>query len=213
MIMKPRSVSGEEPPKAVAKAMKNFDVILCPTTNSLTHTNAKIKAVEAGARLGSMPNISKDMFEKGAITANYDEVEALTFKFTKLLNKAKKARIVKDGYTLEMRLDGREGIPSTGIYKNLGESGNLPSGEAYIAPLEDSANGEIIVDGSMVGIGKLKDPLYIKIEDGKIAELMGKDSEKIGILFDNDRNRTVGELGIGTNHAARLKCSYLILEQ
>lgn len=204
LVMKPRGVSGEEPPKVVAEAMKNFDVIICPTSTSLTHTNAKINAVAEGARLASMPGITKDMFEEGAITADYNEVEVLTLKFTDILTKAKKAKIVKENYVLEMDLEGRDGIPSTGIYKKPGESGNLPSGEAYIAPLEDSVNGEMLIDGSMVGVGKLSSSLYVKIQDGKLVELTGKDSDKLEILFDNERNRTVGELGIGTNHAARL---------
>lgn len=58
MVMKPRKVSGEEPPKEVAEAMKNFDVIICPTSTSITHTNAKINAVKNGARLASMPGIT-----------------------------------------------------------------------------------------------------------------------------------------------------------
>lgn len=204
MIMKPRKVSGEEPPDVVAEAMKNFDVIICPTSTSITHTNAKINAVKLGARLASMPGITEDMFIEGAITADYKLVEELTLKFTEMLTKAKSAKIIKDEYILEMSLEGRNGVPSTGIYKNPGEAGNLPSGEAYIAPIEGTANGTMKIDGSMVGIGILNSPLYIRIDKGKITEIRGKDKEKITILLENDRNATLGELGIGTNPAARL---------
>lgn len=204
MVMEPRKVSGEEPPEVVAEAMKNFDVILCPTSTSITHTNAKINAVKSGARLASMPGITKEMFELGAITADYKEVEALTLKFTELLSKAKTAKIIKEGHTLQMSLENRKGVPSTGIYKNPGEAGNLPSGEAYIAPIEDSVNGSMIIDGSMVGVGMLNSPLRIKVKDGKLVELEGEDAHKLQILLDNDNNRIVGELGIGTNPSARL---------
>ncbi len=204
MVMKPRKVSGEEPPEEVAKAMLNFDVIICPTSTSITHTQAKINAVKDGARLASMPGITLDMFEAGAITANYSEVEALTMKFTELLSNAKVAKIEKDGHILEMSLQGRRGVPSTGIYKNPGEAGNLPSGEAYVAPIEDSANGTIVIDGSMVGLGLLKSPLVATIKDGKLIKLEGEGADKLGVLFESQNNATVGELGIGTNHAARL---------
>lgn len=204
MVMEPRKISGEEPPEAVAKAMKNFDVIICPTSTSITHTNAKINAIKAGARLASMPGITEEMFEEGAITADYNEVEALTLKFTDLLSKAKTAKIIKEGHILQMWLENRKGIPSTGIYKNPGEAGNLPSGEAYIAPKEDSAYGSMIIDGSMVGVGILKSPLYIEVKDGKLVKLEGEDAHKLQILFDNENNATLGELGIGTNPAARL---------
>lgn len=204
MVMKPRKVSGEEPPKEVAEAMKKFDVIICPTSTSITHTNAKINAVKNGARLASMPGITKEMFSAGAITADYKLVEELTLKFTEILTKAKSARIIKEGHSLEMSLEGRNGVPSTGVYKNPGQSGNLPSGEAYIAPLEGSANGSMKIDGSMVGVGKLGSPLYIKVEDGRIIEITGEDKDKVSILLENKRNATLGELGIGTNSAARL---------
>ncbi len=204
MVMKPRKVSGEEPPESVAEAMKNFDVIICPTSTSITHTNAKINAVKHGARLASMPGITEEMFREGAITADYKLVEELTLKFTDMLTKAKSARIVKEGYSLEMSLEGRNGVPSTGVYKSPGQAGNLPSGEAYIAPLEGSANGSMKIDGSMVGVGKLSSPLCIKVADGRIIEIEGKDKDKVHILLENERNATLGELGIGTNPAARL---------
>ncbi|WP_236932643.1 aminopeptidase [Geosporobacter ferrireducens] len=204
MVMEPRKVSGEEPPEAVAEAMKAFDVILCPTSTSITHTNAKMNAVDAGARLASMPGITEEMFHEGAITADYKKVEELTLRLTEILSHAKTAKVIKGSYSLEMSLAGRKGIASTGIYKNPGESGNLPSGEAYIAPVEGSAHGEMLVDGSMVGVGILEIPLYMKIVDGRLVEVRGKDREKIEVLFDNERNGTLGELGIGTNHAARL---------
>lgn len=204
MVMKPRKVSGEEPPKEVAEAMKNFDVIICPTSTSITHTNAKINAVKNGARLASMPGITEEMFSAGAITADYKLVEELTLKFTEMLTKAKSARVIKEGHSLEMSLEGRNGVPSTGVYKNPGQSGNLPSGEAYIAPLEGSANGSMKIDGSMVGVGKLGSPLYIKVADGSIIEITGEDKDKVSILLENKRNATLGELGIGTNSAARL---------
>ena len=103
-----------------------------------------------------------------------------------------------------MSLEGRNGIPSTGVYRELGQSGNLPSGEAYIAPLEGTASGTMKIDGSMVGIGKLNNPLYVKISEGKLTEITGDEKDKVSILLENDRNATLGELGIGTNHAARL---------
>ena len=97
------------------------------------------------------------------------------------------------------------------LFPNL-KSGNLdciicdsrPSGEAYIAPLEDGADGEMIIDGSMVGIGRLGSPLRVVVKKGKLQEVTGDKSEKLDILLANERNATIGELGIGTNEAAVL---------
>lgn len=212
MVMKPRSVSGQEPPLPVSKAMEEADVVICPTRSSLTHTNARINAVKKGARIATMPGITEEMFSRGAITADYDEVEKLTHKVTDLLTKGKTAKIVKGGYNLTMSLEGRSGISSTGVYKTPGTSGNLPSGEAYIAPVEGTAEGEIIIDGSMVGIGKLEEPLYMRIENGKLVEMRGKGTEKIQILLENERNASLGELGIGTNNKANI-CGIILEDE
>ena len=93
MVMKEREVSGQEPPKAIAAAMKAADVVIVPTAQSLTHTNARIEAAKAGTRVATMPGITKEMFSRGAMTADYNEVEKLTAKVTEMLTRASRARI------------------------------------------------------------------------------------------------------------------------
>ena len=204
MVMGEREVSGQEPPKAVAAAMKEADVVIAPTAQSLTHTNARIEAAKAGTRVATMPGITEEMFSRGAMTADYTAVEKLTETITEMLTIASSARIEKDGKVLTINLNGRDGVPSPGVYREAGKCGNLPSGEAYIAPLEDGSDGEMIIDGSMVGIGKLDSPLHMVISGGKLRSVAGEKSENLDILLKNETNGTLCELGIGTNEAAIL---------
>ncbi len=204
LTMKPNKVSGQEPPYIVAKAMEEVDCVVCVTKASLSHTNARINAVKKGVRIANMPGITKEMFSNGAVKADYKKVEKLTRKVRDLLTNAEKAKIVKEDHTLTMSLKGRKGVASTGVYKEPGASGNFPSGEAYIAPIEGTANGDMIIDGSMVGIGKIDEPLYIKIKDGRLISLKGKNTDKLQILFENEQNSSLCELGIGTNMDARI---------
>ena len=185
MVMKEREVSGQEPPKAIAAAMKAADVVIVPTAQSLTHTNARIEAAKAGTRVATMPGITKEMFSRGAMTADYNEVEKLTAKVTEMLTRASRARIEKDGYVLNIKIRGKNAVPSPGVYREGGKCGNLPSGEAYIAPLEDGSDGEMIIDGSMVGIGKLESPLHMTISGGKLRSVTGEKSENLDILLKN----------------------------
>lgn len=212
ILMKEREVSGQEPPAAIGEAMKAADVVIAPTSQSLTHTKAKMEAVKRGARIATMPGITKEMLGSGAMTADYSKVERLTYQIGDLLTAADTARIEKDGYVLNIDIRGRRGYKSTGVYRNAGESGNLPSGEAYIAPVEGKAAGEMLIDGSMVGIGKLESPLRVKIEDGILKDIEGDQSEKLGILLKNKKNGTLAELGIGTNYAAKL-CGIILEDE
>lgn len=204
MAMRVRAVSGEEPPAAVAKAMLEADVIVCPTEESLTHTDAKIAAVERGARVGTMPGITEEMFTQGAITADFKEVEARTLTLTEMLSQAAEAVIEKEGLVMRLNLQGREGVASTGVYREAGSSGNLPSGEAYIAPVESGVSGETIIDGSMVGIGTLCTPLKVVVQNGQLQNIEGEGAENLEILFEKPQNGIVAELGIGTNEKALL---------
>ena len=77
-----------------------------------------------------MPGITEEMFYQGAITADYEQVKRMTETISDMLTKAKTARIVKEGCELTIQLSGRNGVISSGVYRNPGESGNLPSGEA-----------------------------------------------------------------------------------
>jgi aminopeptidase len=205
-LMPDGKVSGEEPPTPVGAAMKSADVVICPTSVSLTHTRARLEAAAAGARIATMPGITEEMFWAGPILADYVEVEKASQKVSALLTGATHCRILTgERYELKINLSGREGVASTGVYKEKGASGNLPSGEGYIAPVEDGADGEFFVDGSIVGIGLLPAPVIMRIEKGRLVDIEGSLAEKVWKAIPNNVfSRTIGELGIGTNPMARI---------
>ncbi|MCO7174864.1 aminopeptidase [Sporolactobacillus kofuensis] len=203
-LMKDRIRSGEEPPDAIAEAMKAADVAVCITQCSLTHTKARKEAVAAGTRLATMPGISKDMFMNGAITADYHEVEQLTYKMKNILDQGNNVVINKNGYSFSFSIKGRASIPSTGVYVHPGKSGNLPSGEAFIAPVEGTANGQLYIDGSVVGVGKLDQPMILTVEKGRLVNAEGEHSDKLLSILGDGLGRSVAEFGIGTNKSARI---------
>jgi leucyl aminopeptidase (aminopeptidase T) len=204
MKMVTRSKSGEEPPRPVAEAMKAAEVVLCITKHSLTHTKARKEASAAGARVATMPGITMDMLQEGAITADYTAVEELTGYYCELLESGERVTIEKEHTKLSFSIKGRKGIPSTGVFRNKGESGNLPSGESYIAPIEDSANGTILIDGSIAGIGVVSEPVLLTVEDGRLVDATGKEGQQLLQLLGDGNGRIIAEFGIGTNKNARL---------
>ncbi|TPG85955.1 aminopeptidase [Brevibacillus laterosporus] len=204
MVMQERTKSGEEPPASVAIAMTKADVVIGITEHSLTHTHARKNAVAAGARVATMPGITEDMFLAGAIAADYVKVKEMTEVVTSMLTEAKHVRIDKAGYSLSFSIEQRNGVPSTGLYVNPGESGNLPSGEAYIAPLEGTATGQILVDGSIAGIGKLHEPVLLTLDQGRIISAEGPSGEQLLEMLGDGDGRLLAEFGVGTNDKARI---------
>lgn len=207
VVMKEREISGQEPPGPVAEAMSGgAQVILIPTTRSLSHTAARRRASAGGARIASMPGITEDMMAR-CLRGGYEEIEPRSLKLAEMLTRAKTARITSDlGTELVLSLDGRRGVPDTGVYSNPGDFGNLPAGEASIGPVEGSSHGVLVVDGSILGEladepvrVTIKDGMAVKIEGGETARRLKEALDAAGPLA-----YSVAELGIGTNHLARL---------
>ncbi|UUZ87116.1 hypothetical protein LJK88_42875 [Paenibacillus sp. P26] len=74
-----------------------------------------------------------------------------------------------------------------------------------MAPVEGTASGQIRVDGSIAGIGKLDAPPLLTVEQGRLVSAEGGKAgeEPLRMLGDGD-GRLLGEFGIGTNDKARV---------
>jgi len=203
-IMSDRKKSGEEPTPEIAKNILKYKIVFCLTRHSLTHTVARKKANEKGISFITMPGITEDMFINGAINANYEKVEEKTLKMSEKLTNHTKIIIKTKDNKLTIPIGDRISLSSTGVFHKLGDSGNLPSGEAYVAPLEYQANGDIEINGSISGIGLLNSPIKLTIEKGRLIAATGvKGDELLKILGDGE-GRILAEFGIGTNFAARI---------
>ena len=205
MTMEPREVHGREPPKAVAEAMAAADVVLVPTSKSLTHTQARINAKMAGVRIATMPGISLEMMESGGITADYLAIRDTAFNLKSRLDSVNEVRITTNlGTDIVFNVKGCDWRVDHGICHEPGSSSNLPAGEVFVAP--KGGNGIFVVDGSMGGLGILDSPLTITIKDGQASDITGKSSGKFIEMIDSvgPPGRNLAELGIGINPAAHL---------
>jgi len=212
--MKSRNMHGEEPPQQIAQLMKMFDVVLCPTAKSLTHTNARREASASGVRIATFPGITEEIMIRG-LNADYKKIAALTIKLTQILDKTNIIKVTApNGTNIEMDVTGRKAIASKGLFHKKGESGNLPTGESFLAPLEGKSNGVFVVDGSMAGIGVIKGkPITIEVKDGLAVNISGgAQAKKLNSILEKYGNdgRNIAEFGIGTNDKAKL--SGLLLE-
>jgi aminopeptidase len=122
---------------------------------------------------------------------------ALKVKQDKLVGKlegAKEVRIVGPGTDLSLRVDGRTFINSPGIH-------NMPSGEVFTGPIEDSAEGEISYDFPVVNQGREIDGIRLVFRQGFVVEATATKNQSFlrGMLSMDPGARRLGELGIGTN--------------
>jgi len=201
--------SGQEPPSEVAHDMCRADVILLPLSKSLSWTNARRAASESGARIVSMPGITPEIVLR-AFPQNYSLIKERANHLCNLIDETESIHLRSElGSDLNFSVNGRIGHGRKGgIYTEKGAWGNLPCGEAFIAPVEGTAQGVYIVDASHSGLGKIKDPIHIEVQDGKAIRISGgpQSSLLLNLLrrVDNPDAFNIAEFGLGCNDKARV---------
>jgi leucyl aminopeptidase (aminopeptidase T) len=74
-VMAERETHGTEPPRPIAAALAACDVFVAPTTKSLSHTVARKRASDAGARGATMPGATEDMVAR-VMAVDFDQMAA-----------------------------------------------------------------------------------------------------------------------------------------
>jgi leucyl aminopeptidase (aminopeptidase T) len=205
-VISERESHAAEPPETVAAAMLRADVVIAPTIQSLSHTEARRAATEAGARVASMPGVTEEMLAR-LMDIDMTDLRKRCATIASQLSSGSEARITcENGSDLRLSLEGRTAISDGGALGKRGAFGNLPCGEGFIAPVEGTAEGTLVVDGSIAGIGELETPVAMTVREGHLTEASGPDGARLmELLTAHGRDGTnVAELGIGTNGEATL---------
>jgi leucyl aminopeptidase (aminopeptidase T) len=198
---------GEEPPAHVVAAMAGATVVFAPTAFSISHTRARVGATERGVRIATMPGITEETFRR-AVPVAYGELKRAGEDVAARLTAAARCRVTSPGGTdVVVDLEGRTGINDDGDLAAPGAFGNLPAGEAFIAPIETTGDGTILFDGAIGGYGLLDEPVRVTLAGGRLVAAEGGAAARWLIeTLDagGEHGRSIAELGIGTNPAARL---------
>ena len=111
------------------------------------------------------------------------------------LEEARELRIVGPGTDLTLSVEGRTFVNSAGRR-------NMPCGEVFTGPIEDSANGHVTFGVPAAIGGREVAGARLRFDGGKVVESEAeKGGEYLESLLDTDAGaRYLGEVGIGTNY-------------
>jgi aminopeptidase len=124
------------------------------------------------------------------------------------LGPAREIRIEAPGTDLRLRVDGRTWINSNG-------KRNMPSGEVFTGPVEDSANGTIRFTVPSSPRGVLVEDVQLTFESGQVTSATaarGQDHLDAALATDPGA-RFLGELGIGTNSGIDRPTGSILLDE
>jgi aminopeptidase len=111
------------------------------------------------------------------------------------LEQADEVHITGPGTDLTLSVRGRKFLNGDGTH-------NMPCGEVFTGPVEDSANGEVFFGIPVAVAGREVSGVRLRFGDGRVVESSAeKGEEYLNAMLDADEGaRALGELGIGTNY-------------
>ena len=133
-------------------------------------------------------------FLYGATNIDWSEMTARLASLKTRLEGGSEIRIVGPDTDLTLRTAGRVWEPADG-------KKNMPDGEIFTAPIEDSVNGRIRYEFPAIYQGRQVDGITLTFKDGLIVESAAERGEDfLNAILDTDPGaRRLGEIGIGTN--------------
>jgi 2,5-dihydroxypyridine 5,6-dioxygenase len=189
--------------------MKNSDLIV----NSDLYQTAHYAALHAGAR--SIMIMGPTSAQRRLIAT--EKMKGPTLKGAEYLIKGKKIRVTSAfGTDLVLDKTGRKANAEYGAADESGRWDNSQGGMVGCAPLEDSANGVVVVapgDG-LVPLGiYAQGPIKITFKDGKATKFdatdgTGKMFEGYLKKFGDERSLITSHIGWGVNAAADWVAGY-----
>ncbi len=137
-------------------------------------------------------------FLYGATNIDWNRVKREEMKLKRILDRGSVVRIVGRDTDLTMSITGRRSIPCYG-------DRNMPDGEVFLSPVENSAEGYIFYEMPAIYQGREVTGIRLRFRRGKVVEARAEKNEDFLIaMLDTDRGaRYLGELGIGVNYGIK----------
>ncbi len=160
--------------------------------------------------------INADMMTAGPLNVDYTAMQKMADRLILGFKNAVSVHLETDlGTDLVLDLSGRKMISDLKAVPGTGA--NLPCGEVYCCPVENGAQGTLVIDGCFGSWGTVKSPVTISLQDGRVVVVTGEDQQAVRqiqqLMNTDDGSDTIAELGIGLNPGARLTDNMLESEK
>jgi leucyl aminopeptidase (aminopeptidase T) len=200
----------------IAQNANAVDVVIALAYHSTSHTAfRKLLTQSAGVRYASMPHFHRDMFF-GSMDVDWHRLADSTRALARAVEGVDLFEITADnGTDMTMGVSGRRVNVDDGLLTEAGSFGNLPAGEVFLAPVEGTAEGTMVIEWGPTA--KLGSPLTVTLKEGRAVSVSGDNTDDVKWLEDlwaaHPDNNNIAELGIGTNPGATRPDSILESEK
>lgn len=163
---------------------------------------------EAQAKLAGMSIEEYADIVYGATNIDWSATAKNMKKVRSVFNGAKDVHIVVPGYTdLHLSLKGRGGSVCDGRF-------NMPDGEVYYGPVEDSAEGYITFPYESVMSGQSVTNIRLEYKQGEVVSFSAKKNQGfLETMLGLKGAKRIGELGIGCNYGLKRYVKDLLFDE
>jgi len=195
--------------------MMQNDVIFCLTKFSLAHSKARYNATRNNAKFLSLPDYSIELLGRKSLSADFIKLKEISIKLADLLDQGNEVSVTTTlGSEITFSILGRKANACPGWCYENHILASPPDAETNIAAVEYSANGLLVVDGSIPcrEIGMLEEPVELIIVDGVVQHVKGGKAAVLEAIFNqvgDPKARVIAEFGMGLNPEAEICGSML----
>ena len=200
-----RALSGVDPKKQAKRAQATRGLTETYMARSATKDLRWVLTDYPCLAFAQEADMSLSEFEDFVYAATYADTDDPVAEWTRIHNeqqkvvdwlKGKKIVTVKSpNADLTLSIEGRTFINSDGEH-------NMPSGEVFTGPVEDSANGWVYYTYPAISQGREVEGIRLEFKDGKVVKASAEKNEEFLLTqLDTDEGaRYLGEFAIGTNY-------------
>jgi aminopeptidase len=177
---------------------------------SLTIFPTHAYASEAGMSLGEY----EDFYYGACLATDSDPITAWERESDQVKHLADwiegkdEVHVTAPGTDIRLGVSGRHWIPCVGEH-------NMPDGEFFTGPVEDSVEGEVSFSIPATYGGREVSGVRFRFEGGRVVDASAERGEDFLIeMLDSDEGaRRLGELGIGTNYGITAGTKEILLDE
>ncbi len=198
-------------PNDLPPLFRDHQVIINTFSSNSKETPFRVKLlyeeIQFKARVGHAPGITTSMMREGPMKVDYSKIVKSADYLMERFKGVKTVHITApSGTDITLNIEDRGW--QTDLKIDEGDFGNLPAGEVWCGPVEDGANGKLVIDGSIGDLGQVPSLLTMYVENGHLVKVECDDkafADEVMELSNIDPEASIiGELGIGLNPGARI---------
>jgi hypothetical protein len=227
LVMKTGREARKEIPKYVLEVLASKPSLYINLLRGIgDETPFRIKLIgletrDKKSRLGHCPGVNMRMLTDGALSLTGKQHRDMQDFAAKLIQRLRETVTVSvtspAGTDISFKAEGRVFYTDTRVdWKNM-KWMNLPTGEVIVAPVEDSLEGTLVCDMAVGGLGPLKSPIEISVEEGAVVRTSSQSEEELrrvrSALDVDDWAKVVGEFAFGINPSAKSLEEFLEAEK